>query len=636
MSRGIDWIRSFARGSLAPVLLGVIVAFALLAALPAIACAKSYTMGPVDIDATVHPDGRLTVTERRLFAFDGDFSKVFWDLDTSGITITDVTIGEVLVDGSVLPYRYTDEQLEIEGRVPGQYSVIDAGSTIEAAAYFRKDSEDLVIELGYTVVDGVKRHEDIAELYWQAVGRGWGENSNDVTVRIQLPVTAETTVVAGENVKVWAHGPLTGEINVDAAGLVTATVPRVAPGEFVEPRVAFPQEWLPDAPITPGVVLPDILEEEMGWAEEANVARDRAKKLVGAANWGIPAAGAGLLGAMFLAWRKWGKEYKPDFDQPYWREVPDDLPAGSVGALMNWGTVSNNDFTATLMDLSARGIVKLERVQTMRSTLFGSRAEEDYQIRLVPEKAGDAVDPIDREAIDLIFREVGNGSDTVMFKQFEAFGKRNPQRFTSAFDSWKAAAGAPVRQRGYIESNGMLVGVPLLILVFLLGFAAFAAGASLGTWIPLASTAIVFVGALILTINMRRRSREGAELHAKYSALKSYLQDFSKLDDAIPQQVVLWERFLVLAVVFGIADQVIKQMRIVVPEVLQDPAFVPVYMWMNPAGGMASPANAIGNSIQTASQAAVAATSASSGGGFGGGFSGGGGGGFGGGGGGAN
>lgn len=636
MSRVGGWAPGARQRSLPMVLAVLFILAAVLMGGPAAAYAKSYEMGPVDIDAVVNVDGTLDVTERRTFTFDGDFSSVFWRLDTSGIRIDDVSLGEVLSDGTLRPYGYTDDILEIEGRVPGQFSVTDQGSQLEVAAYFRKDSEDLVVQLGYTVHGGVKRYEDVAELYWQAIGSEWDVATSDVTVRIGLPVPEGAPVDPGDNVRIWAHGPLTGEISMEDSSTVLATVPTVYPGEFVEPRVIFPEEWLSEADVTPGVVLPGILEEEQRDADAANRAREESRRLVGAANWGTPAVGAGLLGAMFLAWSRWGKEHKPSFDQPYWREVPDDLPAGSVGSLMNWGMVSNNDFTATLMDLSTRGVVKLERVQTMRDTLFGARAEEDYQIRLDRARAAQLTDPIDREAIDLLFQTVGRGADTVMFKDIEAFGKRSPERFSSAMDSWKSVAGAPVRTRGYIENKGLFVGVPLLIGAVMLGIGAFMAGATLGTWIPAVVAAVVFAVAIVLAVNMRRRSVEGAELHAKYGALKSYLQDFSRLDEAIPQQVVLWERFLVMAVVFGIADQVIRQMKVVVPQVLQDPAFVPTYIWMNPVGGMSSPMNAIGNSIQTASQAAVASSTMSSGGGFGGGFSGGGGGGFGGGGGGAN
>ena len=61
-------------------------------------------------------------------------------------------------------------------------------------------------------------------------------------------------------------------------------------------------------------------------------------------------------------------------------------------------------------------------------------------------------------------------------------------------------------------------------------------------------------GIVALTIGgmapfMSRRSKEGVELYAQYAAVKNFLKDFSRLNEAPPASVVLWNRFLILAVV---------------------------------------------------------------------------------------
>ena len=59
-------------------LLALALGLQLALALPALA--KSYTMGPVVIEAQVKPDGSMSVVEQRQFDFSGDYSRVFWDL----------------------------------------------------------------------------------------------------------------------------------------------------------------------------------------------------------------------------------------------------------------------------------------------------------------------------------------------------------------------------------------------------------------------------------------------------------------------------------------------------------------------------------------------------------------------------
>ena len=131
-------------------------------------------------------------------------------------------------------------------------------------------------------------------------------------------------------------------------------------------------------------------------------------------------------------------------------------------------------------------------------------------------------------------------------------------------------------------------------------------------------------------------SDEAIEIKAKLEALRRWLKDFTRLEEAVPRDVVLWNRLLVMAVVLGVADEVIKQLKMAVPEVLERPRHhadlrLVLRRSRRQALRAASTSYAAAHHV---SSAALAASSSSSGGGGGGGFSGGGGGGFGGGGGG--
>ena len=92
-----------------------------------------------------------------------------------------------------------------------------------------------------------------------------------------------------------------------------------------------------------------------------------------------------------------------------------------------------------------------------------------------------------------------------------------------------------------------------------------------------------------------------------------------------------------MAVVLGVSDEVIKQLRGAMPELLEDEAFLPTYDWCYGYGDMRPPARAFTDTYESAAQinaSELASSSDSSSSGGGGGFSSGGGGGFGGGGGG--
>ena len=125
----------------------------------------------------------------------------------------------------------------------------------------------------------------------------------------------------------------------------------------------------------------------------------------------------------------------------------------------------------------------------------------------------------------------------------------------------------------------------------------------------------VLVGFTLASPVMRRRSREAAELYAQYRALRDYLRDFGRLDEKPPTGVVLWEQYLVMAVVFGIADKVMKEMQVHVPEVVQDTGFQSVYWFTTPehAPAFGGVSGAVSSFTGGLSAAVVAATPQSSG-----------------------
>ncbi|ODS40858.1 MAG: hypothetical protein A7315_07380 [Candidatus Altiarchaeales archaeon WOR_SM1_79] len=120
-----------------------------------------------------------------------------------------------------------------------------------------------------------------------------------------------------------------------------------------------------------------------------------------------------------------------------------------------------------------------------------------------------------------------------------------------------------------------------------------------------------------------RWTPHGRTYYEKWKAFEHFLTDFSQMERYPPASVVLWGHFIVYATALGIADKVIKNMRLILPE--EEVESMGIYAYP----GVASSFNhALNSGISTA-------TAGSGGGGFSGGGVGGAGGGAGGGGGGA-
>ena len=67
-----------------------------------------------------------------------------------------------------------------------------------------------------------------------------------------------------------------------------------------------------------------------------------------------------------------------------------------------------------------------------------------------------------------------------------------------------------------------------------------------------------------------RRTKIGALEAARWSAFRRYLEDFSRLEEAPPIAIGLWEEYLVYAIALGVAEDVLEAARLRAPEVLED------------------------------------------------------------------
>ena len=87
------------------ILIAVVLTAGVLAGVSAPAEAKSYYFPEIDIDVTVRPDGSFEFREARSFAFDGDFTWAFYEVEkvkTAGIKSQSVIIvGDVLEKSGV-------------------------------------------------------------------------------------------------------------------------------------------------------------------------------------------------------------------------------------------------------------------------------------------------------------------------------------------------------------------------------------------------------------------------------------------------------------------------------------------------------------------------------------------------------
>ncbi len=641
----------------APVLLAA--AFALFLA-PVSAAAREYAVVSVDIDATVTSDGALRVSETRTFDFDGGFNGVYWRIPTGAnpnngkdVALRLDSVGEGSGPGlrefsaSGSGGRYT-------------YEVSEESGYTQVKLYSPHEDETVSFTVVYELAGVATRWEDTGELYWKFVSDGWDVQSQNVTCTLRLPVPEGESVAAGENVRAWGHGPLDATVAFDGDDIVCA-VPGVGTEEFAEIRAVFPEAWLADCERTAGSKLEGILADERSWADEANARRARARALDAAGKLGAIVLAAVTTVAVAAARVRESRQNAPRFRDKYFRDVPTRDHPAVLGALYNGGAIEPKELTATLMRLTDAGVLRMEKTSAEKRSLMGTRKSNDYlvvKLRDVASAEGGEKGPtagsIDAAACDMVFNAVAKKGDVpgaeVRLSEFKKMAKNSPEDYEQAWNAWSGVAEAGFKDR-FVEGapsqrNKVVIlvlgGIDIAASIGSLLYFLFVLGeASVLTMGLSAVLMAVGLAAVLVAAGMKPLNREGVEAKAKLEALRRWLKEFTRLDEAVPADVVLWNRLLVVSVVLGVSKEVIRQLEVAAPQVFEDPLFMPCCYWCyggyGHGGRPASEAFTSGfQSAHNVSEAALAASSDSSGGGGGGGFSGGGGGGFGGGGGGGS
>lgn len=598
-------------------------AFALAAVPPAFA--KSYHVASIDMVAQVGADGSMAVTEQRAVTFSGNFHWAQWALDTAGSE--GIKLSGIDMDGKPMT-EAPDVSDAAAAPSPGTYMVSSETDRLVLKVGFDVTDATPVFTLRYTVAGAAKRWKDTSELYWKFVGGETDVPTDRVHVTVELPAG-----VARADVKAWAHGPLNGVVAIGPDAHVTLDVTALPANTFVEGRILFPSSALGKAPLIDQPRAAAVMQEEAGLAEQANQERRAAKAQVAlafAGGFGVPLLGFAVVLAIWFAF---GREYKPtQFPGGYFRDIPADIAPPLVAALWRMGQPADTDVGATLMDLSLKGAVYMQPITEQEPGFLGIGAHDEptYELKLDRTKLAQVKDPLEHDLVKFLFDDT-MGADSFTMHDLRDTAKSKPQAFTRGLSAWKAQVARTAEdQFGWVEKRSRNMTAVAFVIAFLSAIPALLAMAAT----QMAVFFLAFIppiAAFVIAFQVRRRSREAVELFAKYRGLRDYLRDFSRLDEKPPDAIVLWEGYLVLAVVFGIAEQVIQQLRVAVPQVVNDPAFATAYWWTYPssAGGM-SPVGTLSSGFVSAVSAANSAMSSASGGG--GGFSGGGGGGGGGGG----
>lgn len=473
-------------------------------------------------------------------------------------------------------------------------------------------------KISYTVVDAIKKYDDCAELYWQFLGSDAAVDASKITGTIKLPSEADSK----EDIRVWGHvETLNGEIYVTSTDTVEFSLDNYISGNYVEVRIAMPSEMIETAERTYNKnVLPSIIEEETEWANEANVRRERKQRNEKIIKTVIIAVMV-IIGIILLRQTvKYIKIFKntkkliPTEKYEYFREKPDknSTPADALFLYNNGvnaaSTAFGNVFSATLLNLSLKGYFKITVEQNekgKKETLIYETKKDiedlQYEEERIARFVKNAIDSKEKITIKELQKYIRNHASSVS-SLIEKTGieTKNKNKMTENFDEEKS------------KEKSKYIGIAIVY---------FAVAMFCITFLPVVILLIInAILALMINGKLSNLTQKGIDEREKWKGLKKYMEDFSLLNEKEIPALEVWEEYLVYATVFGIADKVIKQLKMVYPQIDEMDDFnTASYIYlMSHTNFNSSFSKAINSSISS---------TMSSGSGGGGGFSGGGGGG---------
>lgn len=501
---------------------------------------RSYYIDNFLVTATVTENGDMEVEEKITYEFDGAFNGIFRTLESTGSDgIDNITV-------SMLNEKTEFVQNESENE--NTFRVLTNGNNQKIQAFSKSKDEQKTFVIRYIVRKPVIKYNDTSELYWKFMGKDTDVVINNFGVVINLP-----GAVTKADIKAFAHGPLSGNINIDDNNSVGLTVERLKPNNMVEARVLFPVEALnATAKYVNEDALNRILSEEENWAEAANRKRIIARVFVGVA---FLLAFIQLLMIAFIYF-KYDKEYKSSFQGMYFRELPYDYSPAVMAVLWNFGHVTPKEITATLMDLVRRKALQLK-------TENGKKKNQSYTFSKLETNSAE-LKKHEQFLINWLIDDIGNGKE-INLDELHSYTKtvKNAESFKKKYDKWVAMVKAEADTFKFFDAStasGIALGIISGLIGIGFGVFTLIAHENILGFLLLIFTSVILI---IYSALVKRRSKVGIEHFSKWKAFRKYLTDFSMLKDAEIPAITLWEHYLVYAISLGVAKEVIKQLKVV-------------------------------------------------------------------------
>lgn len=537
---------------------------------------RSYSITAIDTDLFLKEDGTIHVKEKIHYSFKGTWNGItrVIPLD-AGQSIQNLNVS---AEGAYIGYP----EIETENNIQRIRVYLYSDPMLTTPITDQK--VNLTFE--YDAINVLTFYNDITELHYKIIGEGWKVPIEQSNTRIHLP--------GKEGTKYWLNPPYYLEGAKWQKNTLEVTSKTIPAGQFFEVEMTIPKEYFSANPNNGRIIeqeaLPIIERKQREYQEELAF-----KNMI------YSLTGIMLIIANFtplFIYLKYGREPEIDYKAEYEREIPYNDPPALVNAIYpskifkGVGEPDMDGFKATIMDLIDRNYLKVETKEKkvflkINKDLKGLEDFEMDVIRFLRRFRKNNLIPLDE-----IPKKLSEKNTAIYFQGlYENWKNHLKKKFiTDKIEEIFINKGAK-----YMKIYG-IIGIILAIIV-----AYFTMGDPLGklpfsTAVLLATTSII---AILLPEDIPGHwTPQGREYIEKWNNFKKYLKDFSQIKEYPPESVKIWNKYLVYATALGIAENVIKAMKLQLPE--QELEENDVYIFHYYGGyGLLSTALATGMSTST-------------------------------------
>lgn len=232
---------------------------------------RSLEIKDVNIEAEIMNDASMNVTEKITVYFNGKWNGFYINIPQGNTTIKDIFVSEN-------NQKYIFNSTSIYG-LPGTYLIKKENDKVVIDWSINAENQLRTFQVNYKVLNVVKVYNDIAELYRKFIGDTNKQSIENVNIKIKLPKGSELYEY-GNDIKIWGHGPLNGEIKFNDNNQVVLSNDNLNGNQYIEARIIMPTKLFNNAPKDVYInknAFEDILSQEAKWSSEANKKRMTAK-----------------------------------------------------------------------------------------------------------------------------------------------------------------------------------------------------------------------------------------------------------------------------------------------------------------------------------------------------------------------